>query len=291
MTVVHKQLQLTDSDSINSRETTAELNTHLPPLTVTMDNTKNVPRPELVHKLEGCTDQVNGVVILPGEDGVISISDDRSVRLWLLRDSGQFWPSICHYMSSAASSISYSHHNRRLFIGLETGAVEEFLIARDYNRMETERVYHAHTGRVMDTVFSESKNWLLSCGRDKYFQFHCTNTGKRLGGYMCTAWATVIAYDEEAQYVFIGDYSGAITVCKLEQNGVNFINILKVILSIPPAGALRDCCRVIAVVSVALPGTVPRTGCTPAVTTAPSLSGISGVAGARSTNYTDTGAR
>ena len=42
-----------------------------------MDNTKNVPRPELVHKLEGCTDLVNGAVILPGEDGVISISDDR----------------------------------------------------------------------------------------------------------------------------------------------------------------------------------------------------------------------
>ena len=51
--------------------------THLPPLSVAMDNTKSVPRPELVHKLEGCTDQVNGAVILPGEDGVISISDDR----------------------------------------------------------------------------------------------------------------------------------------------------------------------------------------------------------------------
>merc|ERR1712098_785577 len=33
--------------------------------------------------------------------------------------------------------------------------------------------------------------------------------------------------DDEAQYAFIGDYSGAITVCKLEQNGVTFINTLK----------------------------------------------------------------
>ena len=69
-----------------------------------------VPKPELVHKLEGCTDevtqrnskekiglifclQVNGAVLVPGEQGVISISSDRSVRVWLLRDSGQFWPS------------------------------------------------------------------------------------------------------------------------------------------------------------------------------------------------------
>ena len=45
---------------------------------------------------------------------------------------------------------------------------------------------------------------------------------------MVNAWCTALAYDEEAQYVFIGDYSGAITVCKLEQNGVKFINTLKV---------------------------------------------------------------
>ena len=52
------------------------------------------------------------VSFIPGEDGVISISNDRSVRIWLLRDSGQFWPSICHYMSSAPTSLSYCHDTR-----------------------------------------------------------------------------------------------------------------------------------------------------------------------------------
>ena len=33
----------------------------------TMDNRNNQPKPELVHKLEGCTDEVNGAVILPGQ--------------------------------------------------------------------------------------------------------------------------------------------------------------------------------------------------------------------------------
>ena len=49
---------------------------------------------------------------LLGENAVISISNDRSVRIWLLRDSGQFWPSICHYMSAAATSMSYTHTTR-----------------------------------------------------------------------------------------------------------------------------------------------------------------------------------
>jgi len=187
-----------------------------------------VPKPELVHKLEGCTDEVNGAVLIPGEQGVISISSDRSVRVWLLRDSGQFWPSVCHYMPAAATSMSYTHATRQLFVGLESGVVEEFTLARDYNRLDSSRVYHAHDkARVSDVVHTAKTGWILSGGRDKYFHYHCVNTGKRLGGYLCNAWVTSIAYDEQAQYVFIGDYSGAITVCHLEAQGLKFINTLK----------------------------------------------------------------
>ena len=32
-----------------------------------------VPRPELVHKLEGCTDEVNGAVLIPGMEFNVSI--------------------------------------------------------------------------------------------------------------------------------------------------------------------------------------------------------------------------
>lgn len=94
--------------------------------------------------------------------------------------------------------------------------------------MDTVRTYHAHQGRVTDTVFAESSAWILTTGRDKNFYFHCTQTGKRLGGYMCNAWCTSLAYDKDAQYVFVGDYSGAISVLHVTQNGVTFINTLKV---------------------------------------------------------------
>ena len=45
---------------------------------------------------------------------------------------------------------------------------------------------------------------------------------------MCNAWCTSLAYDKDAQYVFVGDYSGAISVLHVTQNGVTFINTLKV---------------------------------------------------------------
>jgi len=37
-------------------------------------------------------------VTVPHEDAVISVSDDKSIRLWIKRESGQYWPSICHVM-------------------------------------------------------------------------------------------------------------------------------------------------------------------------------------------------
>ncbi|XP_077864074.1 WD repeat and FYVE domain-containing protein 2-like [Saccoglossus kowalevskii] len=62
-------------------------------------------RPVLINKLEGCNDVVNVAVILPKDDGVISVCDDRTIRVWLKRDSGQYWPSICHTMPGKCISL------------------------------------------------------------------------------------------------------------------------------------------------------------------------------------------
>ncbi|XP_023335194.1 WD repeat and FYVE domain-containing protein 2 [Eurytemora carolleeae] len=186
------------------------------------------PKPVLLHKLEGSTNEIHAAIIIPGENGVISVSADRSVRVWQLRDSGQYWPSICHYMGAAATALHYTHETRNLFVGLDTGSIEEFTLSPDYNRMESVRVYNAHqNARVCRILVDRENSWLLSGGRDKYFHFHCTVTGKRLGGYQCNAWCTSLAYDTDAKYAFVGDYSGSITVCKLETSGVKFITSLK----------------------------------------------------------------
>lgn len=150
----------------------------------------------------------------------------RSVRLWLLRDSGQYWPSVCHYMNAAATSIHYCHGSKQVFIGLDNGTICEYLVSEDYNRMDHVRDYHAHQSRVT-AVHVTSNGWLLSVSRDRYFQSHNSKNGQRLGGYMCPAQCIALSYDEEAKYAFIGDYSGQITVCQLSENGVKLINVLK----------------------------------------------------------------
>lgn len=41
------------------------------------DRFSTTNKPELLSKLEGSADDVNAAVLIPGEDGVISVSDDK----------------------------------------------------------------------------------------------------------------------------------------------------------------------------------------------------------------------
>jgi len=47
----------------------------------------------------------------------------RSVRVWLKRDSGQYWPSICNYLPSPAVDLFYRPISRQLFVGQENGTI------------------------------------------------------------------------------------------------------------------------------------------------------------------------
>ena len=92
--------------------------------------------PEYINQLEGGSDDVTGAKLIPGHEGkaVITISNDRSVRVWLLRDSGQFWPSICHYMQSAASALALND-KESILVGTESGMISEFGLSEDLNRI------------------------------------------------------------------------------------------------------------------------------------------------------------
>ncbi|XP_071061280.1 WD repeat and FYVE domain-containing protein 1-like [Pseudochaenichthys georgianus] len=184
-------------------------------------------RPVLLNKIEGHSDTVNSAVLIPKEDGVITVSEDRTIRVWLKRDSGQYWPSIFHTVSSPCSCMSYHHDSRRIFIGQDNGAIVEFLISEDFNKMSHVKTYPAHQNRVSDMVFSLESQWVVSTGHDKSVSWMCTQSGSMLGRHYFTAWASCLQYDHETQHAFIGDFSGTITLLKLETQTYSTITTLK----------------------------------------------------------------
>lgn len=193
----------------------------------TNDRFSTTKKPELLSKLEGSSDDVNQALLIPGEDGVISVSDDKTIRVWLKRDSGQYWPSICQFMPSGCTSLDYTAETRQVFIGQENGTVSQYTLSDDCNRLTLIKDYLAHQARVTAVVFAKHSGFILSCGRDKLFSFHCTETSRRLGGYTFEAWCTALQYDSQAKYAFVADYSGQITMLGISANGAQLVTTFK----------------------------------------------------------------
>ncbi|XP_043927614.1 WD repeat and FYVE domain-containing protein 2 [Protopterus annectens] len=186
-----------------------------------------IRKPILLSKIEGFQDLVNMAFIIPKEDGVISVSEDRTVRVWIKRDSGQYWPSIYHAMPSPCSCLSFSPETRRLSVGLENGSISEFTISEDYNKMTPEKTYLAHQNRVTMVLFILEMEWVLSTGQDKAFTWHCSESGQRLGTYRLNASASCLQFDFETRHAFVGDQSGQVTILKLEQDKSSLVTTFR----------------------------------------------------------------
>ncbi|XP_050438435.1 WD repeat and FYVE domain-containing protein 2 [Adelges cooleyi] len=190
-------------------------------------------KPVLLAKLEGCSDSVNKAILIPETDGVISVSSDRTVRVWLKRDSGQYWPSICNYLPSPAVDLFYRSTTRQLFIGQENGTISEYILEEDFNRMEPIGDILAHHGRLTGIIWTEVaidgtlEEWILSTARDKRFQYHNAKNGNPIGPpFVSTSWCTSLEYDPESAHAFVGDYSGNITMLNIKSDGLKVVTTL-----------------------------------------------------------------
>ncbi|XP_018595423.1 WD repeat and FYVE domain-containing protein 2 isoform X4 [Scleropages formosus] len=184
-------------------------------------------KPVLLSKIEASQDVVNTAVIIPKEDGVISVSEDRTVRIWLKRDSGQYWPSVYHTMPAPCSCMYFNPETRRLSVGMDNGTVSDFILSEDYNKMTPAATYQAHQGRVTVVLFVLEMEWVLSTGQDKTFTWHCSESGQRLGSYRTTAWVSGLQFDVETRHAFVGDHSGQVTILKLEQDDCSLVTTFK----------------------------------------------------------------
>jgi hypothetical protein len=60
-----------------------------------------------VQKVEGQVARVIALRILTKEEGFLTISEDKSLRVLLKRDTGQFWPSAIDYLPTVPASLCF----------------------------------------------------------------------------------------------------------------------------------------------------------------------------------------
>jgi len=194
-------------------------------MAATIKNPKESTREKkltLIDRVDGLDCDVLAAQILPKEDGFISVNDDRSIRIWLKRETGKYWPSVCHYAERVPTCLFYHPEPRRLFVGIDNGNILEFAVGEDYNKVTLIRQYLAHQGKVTSVYYSLEHDWVLSTGKDKYFAFHSTDNARRIGSYSASSPTTAIVYDTPSRHCFVGDESGNITFLKLTDSGCEF---------------------------------------------------------------------
>eukprot|EP01135_Chromosphaera_perkinsii_P000373 Nk52_evm20s78 gene=Nk52_evmTU20s78 len=182
---------------------------------------------EQINSLEGHAGIVNSVVYVSDQDAIISISDDKTLRVWVKRDTGMYWPSIWQTLESPGTALSYDTETRNLYVGLHIGHVLEYSISEDFNKLTgPTRDIPAHKARVTDVVHSAKDKWIMSCGRDKCFQFYNSDSGRRLGFWEGQSWLTSIVYDSETKHAFVGEFNGTITLLQLSEGNVKELSTL-----------------------------------------------------------------
>ncbi|VDM49981.1 unnamed protein product [Toxocara canis] len=183
-------------------------------------------KPVLLHKIEGQVARVNAVFLLSKEEGVITVSDDRSVRIWLKRDNGQFWPSIHHFMPFAPTAMFFSEETLRLLVGLANGAVYEFTVAEDMNSLSQTRHWNVHLNSITAVLLSIQAELIFSCSKDKSLVWHCSETSVKLGTHMCESSCMALQFDSPSKFVFVGDSGGNITLLRLNATEAQFVSKL-----------------------------------------------------------------
>eukprot|EP00069_Balaena_mysticetus_P006025 bmy_18335T0 len=152
----------------------------------------------------------------------------RSVLAQHLPHNGLFVRNVVFvFLAAPCSAMAYHHDSRRIFVGQDNGAVMEFHVSEDFNKMNFIKTYPAHQNRVTAIIFSLATEWVISTGHDKCVSWMCTRSGSMLGRHFSTSWASCLQYDFDTQYAFVGDCSGQITLLKLEQSSCSVITTLK----------------------------------------------------------------
>ncbi|KAK0394216.1 hypothetical protein QR680_000626 [Steinernema hermaphroditum] len=183
-------------------------------------------RPELLTKIEGNPARINGVCLFTREDGVVTISEDRVLRVYLKREAGQYWPSIHQPLLLVPTVVHLDEQSLRVFVGFVNGRVVEYALGDDFNSATEKRGWSVHTNIVTGVIYASESDVVISCSRDKSVLAHCSATSAKVGSFLCETSCTALEYDSLSKFVFVGDFGGHVNVLRMMDNSIQLVKRL-----------------------------------------------------------------
>jgi len=184
--------------------------------------------------------RVHACLPLPGDDGLVTVADDKSLRIWQKRQDNQFWPSVCHYLQSPGTALYLDNSGEHLLVGTQEGTAYRYQVQPDYNALILQRNFIAHTCPIiavasdMLTVYHKkrsqcvelnknldlNKTLVITLGQsDRSVFWFNANNGEKQG--VCSSLpdnATALAVDIKARALFVGLSSGMVYQIVIKQD-------------------------------------------------------------------------
>eukprot|EP00039_Didymoeca_costata_P025000 m.12106 g.12106 ORF g.12106 m.12106 type:complete len:501 (-) comp4585_c0_seq1:80-1582(-) len=149
------------------------------------------------------------------EHAMLTAGEDRSMLLWLMRDNGEYWPSVHKELGSPGTVLNYIEANNRIAVGMVNGVITVYNLSEDWNGVSLQKSFKAHDGRVADMVTDTELGIILTCGRDKKVAIFSSDTGASLASHSISGAGTQIQYSPAAKICFVGDSGGNIHMLKI----------------------------------------------------------------------------
>ena len=94
--------------------------------------------------------RVTACTIVPQENGIITVADDKSLRIWLQREgTNQYWPSVCQYLPTPGTSVYLDPSGEHLAVGTDDGQVFRYEVQPDCNSLILQKQWNAHSCPVL----------------------------------------------------------------------------------------------------------------------------------------------
>ncbi|KNC85695.1 hypothetical protein SARC_02144 [Sphaeroforma arctica JP610] len=178
---------------------------------------------EVVHEVQGHINNVTCAKFLPKDQVFITGSEDQSLRVWVMRENGVWWPCSIEFLDSSITCLDFDTESRTLVVGTANGVVMLYSVSKDFNTVERVSVMRAHTGNVCAVAANGADGFIASCGDDYLFQVHSISSKQRLGQYKAAVGlkSMCLVCDENTNdtSVYVGTDGGEILALSVSETG------------------------------------------------------------------------
>ncbi|KAL0237078.1 hypothetical protein PCE1_000475 [Barthelona sp. PCE] len=162
-----------------------------------------------VCKISGHKGDVNGAYYLSDLNLCVSIAEDKTIRLWRVKENEQTFIQLqMHQTASHPSCLVYNNHDSTFYVGLKSGTILFFsLDMTGTPRLVPNGDFEPHRNRVTAIAIDNERHLIISVSRDKYLTVYNYQDGSFSRLYVCSAWLSCLTFDTDAKIAYCGAYN------------------------------------------------------------------------------------